>query len=333
MAAVLRVLQTAIAIFRDFVENDGKTLAYTAIGIISVFFALLVLIIMPVVIHERVPVAITEEQAVWYWQGAKDITEMTQSPCDEGVYVDWQEVIAIDAVRLKQNFKKSSAGRARDLAADFVEPDGECAYCTGKDEDRECTTYTTYSLNSIQQVMNEIGMSEEAQKTVREKYLAIRYDFLIGYRSEPSIVNYDSLYSGGMVWPVPSYHRVSSPYGIRVHPVKKGRSMHYGIDIPAPVGTLIHSPADGKVKSYSWSDGAGWVMVVDHGENTRGERITTRYCHLSEKVARVGQEVKAGDSIAKVGNTGRLTTGPHLHFEIYVNGVTVDPVTLFASVK
>lgn len=331
MAAALRVLQAAVAILRDLIENDGKTLAYIALGSISVFFALLVLVLMPVVIHERVPVAMTEEQALWYWQAAKGVSDMTQSPCDDGVYVDWQEVIAIDAVRLKQNFKKSSAARARDLAERFVEPVGSCTYCTGQGEDQECTTYTTYRLKSIQEVMNEIEMAEEDQKTVREKYLAIRYDFLIGYQSESSSVAYDALYSGEMVWPVPSYHQVSSPYGMRIHPVKGGRSMHYGIDIPAPVGTPIQSPADGRIKEFSWSDGVGWTMVVDHGENDRGERITTRYCHLSEKVARVGQVVRAGDIIAKTGNTGYLTTGPHLHFEVYVNGVTVDPVRFFTD--
>jgi hypothetical protein len=83
---------------------------------------------MPVVIHERVPVTMTQEQAVWYWQAAKEVTEMTQSPCDDGVYVDWQEVIAIDAVKLKQNFKKSSAGRAKMLALKFVEEIGICIH-------------------------------------------------------------------------------------------------------------------------------------------------------------------------------------------------------------
>lgn len=195
-----------------------------------------------------------------------------------------------------------------------------------------CTTYTTYRLKTIDEVMDEVGMSEDKQETVKEKYLAIRYDFLIGFKSESVVGDYNALYSGDMTWPTPSYHSVSSPYGLRTHPVtgELGK-MHYGIDIRAPEGATVISPADGKVKSYAYNEYGGWTMVVDHGENERGERITTRYLHLSAKVAGVGQTVKAGDTIAKVGNTGIYTTGPHLHFEVYVNGVTVDPAEFFKA--
>lgn len=177
--------------------------------------------------------------------------------------------------------------------------------------------------------MNEVGMSKKKQATVKEKYLAIRYDFLIGFNSESVVGDYDALYSGDMDWPVPSCHSVSSPYGMRIHPTLKTKRMHYGIDIPAQEGAIIKSPADGKIKSFEYSAAVGWTMVIDHGQNERGDRITTRYLHLSEKVAKVGQTVKTGEVIAKVGNTGTLTTGPHLHFEVYVNDVTVDPAEFF----
>ncbi len=175
-------------------------------------------------------------------------------------------------------------------------------------------------------------MEEEQQEIVKEKYLAIQYDFLIGFKSESVVGDYGALYSGDMTWPVPSCHSVSSSYGLRTHPVTgEPSTMHYGIDIPAQEGATVVSPADGKVKSYAYSEGGGWTMVVDHGENERGERITTRYLHLSAKMAGVGQTVKAGDTIANVGNTGEYTTGPHLHFEVYVNGVTVDPAEFFEA--
>lgn len=179
--------------------------------------------------------------------------------------------------------------------------------------------------------MDEVGLPAAEQKMVHEKYLAIRYDFLIGFESETVTGGYDALYSGDMAWPVPSCHSVSSPYGIRIHPVTGQRKMHYGIDIPAGEGTQVTAPADGKVMSYTWSDACGWTMVVDHGINERGQRITTRYLHLSAKVAGVGETVKAGDVIAKVGNTGYYTTGPHLHFEVYIDGVTVDPAGFFQA--
>jgi hypothetical protein len=125
---MVKTIQVILSVLRDMIENDGKGMAAVAVGVISVFLGLLLLIIMPVVIHERVPVTMTREQAVWYWQAAKEVSEMTQSPCDDGVYVDWQEVIAVDTVRLKQNFKKSSPKRAEKLARLFVEEDGECTY-------------------------------------------------------------------------------------------------------------------------------------------------------------------------------------------------------------
>lgn len=128
MGTALKIIQAITTVLRDMIENDGKGIATVIVGVISIFFGLLLLILMPVVIHERVPVTMTQEQAVWYWQAAKEVTEMTQSPCDDGVYVDWQEVIAIDTVRLKQNFKKSSAGRAKQLALKFVEEIGTCTH-------------------------------------------------------------------------------------------------------------------------------------------------------------------------------------------------------------
>lgn len=173
-------------------------------------------------------------------------------------------------------------------------------------------------------------MDEKAQNDVKTKYLAIRYDFLIGFESV-RVSSYGALYSGEMTWPLPGHHSISSPYGMRTHPTIGDYRMHYGVDIPAPEGTVIQSPANGKIISYDFSDAVGWTMVLDHGVNEKGERITTRYCHLSDKVAKVGQEVTAGEAIAKVGNTGYLTTGAHLHFEVSVNGVTVDPATMFTS--
>lgn len=126
--AILNALRVVGLVISDMFKEDGSTILKVAIVVVTLFFALLLLILIPVVIHERVPVTMSKEQAVWYWQAAKEVTEMTESPCDPGVYVDWQEVIAVDTVRLKQNFKKSSPKRAKELALLFVEEDGECKH-------------------------------------------------------------------------------------------------------------------------------------------------------------------------------------------------------------
>jgi len=122
-----KITHAILSVLRDMIENDSKGMAAVVVGVVSVFFGLLLLIIMPVVLHERVP-TVTKEQAVWYWQAAKEVTEMTQSPCDPGVYVDWQQVIAVDTVKLKQNFKKASLKRARELALHYVEQIGTCTH-------------------------------------------------------------------------------------------------------------------------------------------------------------------------------------------------------------
>lgn len=126
--AVLKALRIAALILEDMFKEDGSKLLKVTMAVVTLFFGLLMMVIIPVVIHERVPVTMTREQAVWYYQAAQGVTSMTQSPCDPGVYVDWQEVIAVDAVRLKQNFRESSASKAEDLAMQFVEEIGTCTY-------------------------------------------------------------------------------------------------------------------------------------------------------------------------------------------------------------
>lgn len=330
-ASILRALQLIGAILRDMFNDDGPVIIKVVLVVITLFFALLIMILMPVVIHERIPVTITKSQALWYYDAAMEVTMKTQSPCDDGVYVDWQEVVAVDAVRYNQNFNKSSAAKALDLADRFVEETGTCTHCTGSGENQDCTSYPVYRLKTIEEVMDDLGMSEKKKKMVVEKYRVVDFNFLIGFKPEAgeAVGDYSALYSGEMYWPVPGHHDISSPFGLRKHPVYGDMRMHYGIDIPAPEGTVIEAPAAGRVSSYQWSDAVGWTMVIDHGVNEQGQRIKTRYCHLSASLVSAGDDVLPGEAIAKVGNTGYLTTGAHLHFEVHLDGVCQDPAAYF----
>lgn len=129
-------------------------------------------------------------------------------------------------------------------------------------------------------------------------------------------------YIGGeMLWPVKGYYKISSPYGNRIHPILKKMKFHSGIDIQAPTGANILAANDGEVIFAGWKSGYGNFIIVDHGGKT-----ATAYAHCSRIVARDGQKVKKGDVIAKVGTTG-YSTGPHLHFEVRVNGNTIDPTS------
>jgi len=107
---------------------------------------------------------------------------------------------------------------------------------------------------------------------------------------------------------------------MRMHPVLHVARPHEGIDVTAPMGAPIEAPAGGVVTSVGWETGYGNTIEIDHGFG-----ITTRYAHTSRVLVHVGQRVTRGQNIALVGNTG-LATGPHLHYEVHINGRPVDPL-------
>ncbi len=117
--------------------------------------------------------------------------------------------------------------------------------------------------------------------------------------------------------------KFTSPFGKRVDPVTKVRQLHAGLDFSASTGTDIHAAADGKVTKAGWQSGYGNYTCIDHGSEG-GKALSTCYGHQSKISVKVGQTVKRGDVIGKVGSTGQ-STGPHLHFEIRFDGTAVDP--------
>lgn len=131
-------------------------------------------------------------------------------------------------------------------------------------------------------------------------------------------------YSGTFVWPTPSCTTTSSVYGYRVHPIYGTVKFHAGEDIPASYGAEILAAASGTVTTAGWVSGYGNYTVIDHGGGTM-----TAYGHQSSILVSVGQHVEQGQLIGYVGSTGN-STGPHLHFEVYQNGSTVDPKSFFS---
>jgi len=128
-------------------------------------------------------------------------------------------------------------------------------------------------------------------------------------------------FSGGkLLWPVPSSHTVTSPFGMRFHPVLKTYKMHTGIDIAANTGDEIVAAADGIVRAAGSYGGYGNTVIIDHNDG-----ISTLYAHCLMVLVRSGQAVKQGQKIALVGSTG-ISTGPHLHFEVRINGTPVNPL-------
>lgn len=117
---------------------------------------------------------------------------------------------------------------------------------------------------------------------------------------------------------------LASGFGMRIHPVYKVKKMHTGIDFAATIGTPIYATADGIIDRLDVSfSGYGKMIEIDHGFGYR-----TRYAHMHGFAVHKGQRVKRGDLIGYVGDTG-LSTAPHLHYEVFVNGLHANPVHYF----
>ncbi|QUL37141.1 M23 family metallopeptidase [Erythrobacter sp. JK5] len=113
---------------------------------------------------------------------------------------------------------------------------------------------------------------------------------------------------------------MTSGYGMRDHPVLKRRARHKGVDLAAPTGTPVYATADGVIERADWFSSYGLYISIDHGAD-----LETRYAHLSRLAVAAGERVRKGDLIGYVGSTGR-STGPHLHYEVRVDGVAVNPI-------
>ena len=125
---------------------------------------------------------------------------------------------------------------------------------------------------------------------------------------------------GAMIWPVPGYTSITSEYGMRVHPITGAYKLHTGVDIGAPLGANFVAAANGIVSKATFNAAYGNMVIIDHGGG-----VQTLYAHGSKILVQVGQTVEAGTPILKVGSTG-YSTGPHAHFEIRIDGQTINPL-------
>jgi murein DD-endopeptidase MepM/ murein hydrolase activator NlpD len=120
------------------------------------------------------------------------------------------------------------------------------------------------------------------------------------------------------IWPAMGW--VTSGFGFRTDPFTGLTQMHEGMDISNQLGTLVIASADGVVSDVANDRVYGRILVISQGFG-----MTTRYAHLNKVLVRIGQKVNRGDKIAEVGMSGK-TTGPHLHYEVRVNGIPVNPM-------
>ena len=165
----------------------------------------------------------------------------------------------------------------------------------------------SYDNETTAELISEIDQKTQNLQDLISK-VAARLDYL---NSIPSVY--------------PVYGTTTSSFGTRKSPFGYGSEFHPGIDISVPVGTPVKAAGKGVVTYAGWLSGYGNVVIIDHGYG-----IQSVYGHNSQILVKVGQTVKRGDIIAKSGNTGR-STGPHVHFEIRVNGNPVDPMKYLAK--
>ncbi len=193
-------------------------------------------------------------------------------------------------------------------------------------------------LATIKTNQNKTAKILENTKTVRENYISKlsneekeiqrqidEYNLqFAAINSEILAIAMDGIetqYIGGeLAWPVPGYTRISSKYGMRTHPITGVYKLHTGVDIGAPMGANFIAANDGIVTKAGYNGAYGNMVIIDHGGG-----IATLYAHGSEILVQVGQIVKRGEVILKVGSTG-YSTGPHAHFEVRLNGVVTDPM-------
>lgn len=120
--------------------------------------------------------------------------------------------------------------------------------------------------------------------------------------------------------------KISSPFGFRKDPISGKYGFHAGLDIAAPEGSRIAAAYNGTVKKVGEDDKAGKYVLLEHSDG-----LTTFYCHCSEVLVVEGENIRAGETIAKVGSTG-YSTGPHLHFEIRIGNIKYNPILVLEDV-
>lgn len=133
-------------------------------------------------------------------------------------------------------------------------------------------------------------------------------------------INIENYVGGTMAWPVPGYSTITSKFGMRTHPITGVYKLHTGVDIRAPIGATFIAANDGVVTKACFNNAYGNMVLIDHGGG-----VSTLYAHGSEIIVTVGQTVKKGDAVLKVGSTG-YSTGAHAHFEVRIKGEYVNPL-------
>lgn len=174
----------------------------------------------------------------------------------------------------------------------------------------------------------KVAYGNQSEAYVSKDYVDINYEFnyAVSKEEEEEIARKNSYDINNMIWPLPSDHTIYTYYGYRTPPTAGASTFHKGLDIGGPYGANIVTALSGTVTKTSYNSTSGYYVEVSHGNG-----VVTRYLHCSKILVSVGQTVMQGDTIALVGSTG-VSTGPHLHFSVVINGENVDPYPYLKAV-
>ncbi|MEA3361814.1 MAG: M23 family metallopeptidase [Thermodesulfobacteriota bacterium] len=209
-------------------------------------------------------------------------------------------VVDLEEVQQQMASLAETEARVRQLADLETVPEGIPVAIGGLPE-----VGSMEAVDDIQRRINKLQVAIELRRQSQENVRNLLNDQVSLSRATPK------------GWPTKGW--LTSYFGMRKSPFTGKRVMHEGLDIAASIGTLIVATADGIVARVKYSPSYGKMLIIDHGYGYRSV-----FGHTSKILVKAGQKIKRGDLIAKVGNTGQ-STGSHLHYELRLNGVPIDP--------
>lgn len=303
-----------------FLPDDLESIFKFALLFIVVPALLIALLFAgPITAAEKIPL-INTEQVKMYIYTANKVSDSTKNKYSQRIQIDWRQLVAIDAVRFQQDFSKANPAEIEKLAKMFIKKVDEVEEIEGEFPNQVVKKYEVYKLRSLDEVLSLLNFSAAEKEKVKE---FIEFDFSLLLNSAANLPDNWAAVEKNFKWPVPGVYRITSGFGPRVDPVYGTMGFHSGVDIAAPTGKIVIAAADGEVGYAGWNGGYGNVIYITHNGG-----YETRYAHLSRTAVKKWQKVKAGDIIGYVGSTGK-STGPHLHFEIRINGQAVDPLGFY----
>ncbi len=210
-------------------------------------------------------------------------------------------------IRLEQFDKK-----LRVITALESQPEKDKDFGSGGPEKDTMVNFSSASRQYTQSLIDSLNQEVDLMNERAENQEISFFELDEFFKEQSSLLSHTP-----SIWPARGW--VTSAFGYRKSPFTGLREMHEGLDVATQMNSPILAPANGVVIRVGYHGGYGKMVEVDHGYG-----VVTRYGHCSKSLVEVGQRVKRGEKVALVGNTGR-STGPHLHYEVLLNGVPVNP--------